>query len=86
MCRLPCKHATRLAHSGASHGIYHVKSAPQWESAPHAVIVATVRALKVHGGGPPVVAGTPLPQEYKEENVELVKKVRNGHSSWGSGI
>jgi len=38
------------------------------------VIVATVRALKVHGGGPPVVAGTPLPQEYKEENVELVKK------------
>lgn len=50
------------------------------------MIVATVRALKVHGGGPPVVAGTPLPQEYKEENVELVKKVRNGHSSWGSGI
>ena len=39
-----------------------------------AVIVATVRALKMHGGGSPVSAGKPLPQEYKEENVELVKK------------
>ena len=37
------------------------------------VIVATVRALKNHGGGPPVVPGTPLPPEYKEENVELVR-------------
>jgi len=32
-----------------------------------------VRALKMHGGGPPVTAGTPLAQEYKQENVELVK-------------
>lgn len=39
-----------------------------------AVIVATVRALKMHGGGPPVVAGKPLSQEYLEENVELVTK------------
>ena len=37
-----------------------------------AVIVATVRALKMHGGGPPVAAGKPLSQEYLEENVELV--------------
>jgi hypothetical protein len=29
-----------------------------------AVIVATVRALKMHGGGPPVSAGWPLGQEY----------------------
>jgi len=28
------------------------------------VIVATVRALKMHGGGPPVTAGAPLPAEY----------------------
>merc|ERR1712241_87733 len=28
------------------------------------VLVATVRALKMHGGGPPVVAGTPLKPEY----------------------
>ena len=27
----------------------------------------------MHGGGPPVTAGTPLAPEYKEENVELVK-------------
>jgi hypothetical protein len=38
-----------------------------------AVIVATVRALKMHGGGPPVVAGTPLPHEYTSPNVDLVK-------------
>jgi formyltetrahydrofolate synthetase len=39
-----------------------------------AVIVATVRALKMHGGGPPVVAGKSLSKEYVEENVELVEK------------
>ncbi|KAA8498784.1 Formate--tetrahydrofolate ligase [Porphyridium purpureum] len=38
-----------------------------------AVLVATVRALKMHGGGPPVSAGTPLPLVYKEPNVELVR-------------
>lgn len=38
-----------------------------------AVIVATVRALKMHGGGPKVVAGQPIPDAYKEENVELVR-------------
>ncbi len=38
------------------------------------VIVATVRALKMHGGGPKVVAGVPLPQAYKEENIELLEK------------
>jgi len=38
-----------------------------------AVIVATVRALKMHGGGPPVAAGKPLSQEYLEENVALVE-------------
>jgi formyltetrahydrofolate synthetase len=39
-----------------------------------AVIVATVRALKMHGGGPPVSAGKPLSKEYLQENVELVVK------------
>jgi formyltetrahydrofolate synthetase len=39
-----------------------------------AVVVATIRALKMHGGGPKVVAGQPLPQAYKEENLELVQK------------
>ena len=37
-----------------------------------AVIVATVRALKMHGGGPPVSAGKPLAKEYTQENVPLV--------------
>lgn len=39
-----------------------------------AVIVATVRALKMHGGGPKVVPGKPLDNVYKEENVGLVEK------------
>ena len=39
-----------------------------------AVIVATVRALKMHGGGPKVVPGKPLDDAYTVENVELVEK------------
>jgi formate--tetrahydrofolate ligase len=39
-----------------------------------AVVVATVRALKSHGGGPPVPPGKPLDPVYKEENVGLVDK------------
>jgi formate--tetrahydrofolate ligase len=39
-----------------------------------AVIVATVRALKMHGGGPEVVAGRPLDHAYKTENLELLRK------------
>jgi methylenetetrahydrofolate dehydrogenase (NADP+)/methenyltetrahydrofolate cyclohydrolase/formyltetrahydrofolate synthetase len=38
------------------------------------VIVATVRALKVHGGGPPIAAGAPLDKVYREENVEILRK------------
>ncbi|MFL7867899.1 MAG: formate--tetrahydrofolate ligase [Anaerolineales bacterium] len=37
------------------------------------VLVATVRALKMHGGGPKVTAGAPLAPEYTEENLELLK-------------
>ncbi|KAG5322047.1 C1TC protein, partial [Acromyrmex heyeri] len=38
------------------------------------VLVATIRALKMHGGGPSVTTGAPLKKEYIEENVELVRK------------
>lgn len=38
------------------------------------VIVATVRALKVHGGGPPIAPGAPLHQVYREENTEILRK------------
>jgi len=38
------------------------------------VLVATVRALKMHGGGPKVVAGKPLAPEYVEENLDLLQK------------
>jgi methylenetetrahydrofolate dehydrogenase (NADP+) / methenyltetrahydrofolate cyclohydrolase / formyltetrahydrofolate synthetase len=32
-----------------------------------------VRALKMHGGGPKVVAGKPLAPEYTDENLELLR-------------
>ncbi len=38
------------------------------------VIVATIRALKCHGGAPIPVPGRPIPEEYKKENVEWVEK------------
>lgn len=38
------------------------------------VMVATIRALKMHGGGPKVVAGKPLDPAYTEENLELLEK------------
>ncbi len=37
------------------------------------VIVATVRALKMHGGGPTVKPGKPLDPAYTEENLELLR-------------
>jgi len=38
------------------------------------VLTSTIRALKMHGGGPKVVAGLPLDEAYVKENVELVEK------------
>ena len=38
------------------------------------IIVASIRALKMHGGGPTVAPGRPLAEEYKSENLELVEK------------
>ncbi|MFW5942231.1 MAG: formate--tetrahydrofolate ligase, partial [Chloroflexota bacterium] len=38
------------------------------------VLVATIRALKMHGGGPRVIAGAPLDPAYTEENLELLEK------------
>ena len=38
------------------------------------VLVASVRALKMHGGGPRVVPGLPLPDAYTKENIGLLEK------------
>jgi len=38
------------------------------------VLVSTVRALKMHGGGPKVVAGRDLDKAYTEENLALLEK------------
>ena len=38
------------------------------------VIVATVRALKMHGGGPAVKPGIPLDEAYCKENLSLLEK------------
>jgi formate--tetrahydrofolate ligase len=39
-----------------------------------AVVVATIRALKCHGGAPVPVPGKPMPEEYSSENVGWVEK------------
>ncbi|MGO9952588.1 MAG: formate--tetrahydrofolate ligase [Dissulfurispiraceae bacterium] len=42
---------------------------------PHvSILTTTIRALKMHGGGPKVVAGKALPEEYTKENLALVEK------------
>ena len=38
------------------------------------VVVATIRALKMHGGGPAVKPGIPLSEEYIKENLGLLEK------------
>ncbi|MDD5674552.1 MAG: formate--tetrahydrofolate ligase [Chitinivibrionales bacterium] len=38
-----------------------------------AVVVATIRALKCHGGAPIPVPGKPMPKEYAQENVGWVE-------------
>ena len=38
------------------------------------VLVATVRALKAHGGAPAVKAGLPLDKAYTTENLEMLEK------------
>ncbi|KAF7725149.1 tetrahydrofolate synthase [Apophysomyces ossiformis] len=38
------------------------------------VLVATVRALKMHGGAPEVIPGKALPAAYSEENLEFLEK------------
>jgi formate--tetrahydrofolate ligase len=42
---------------------------------PHvSILVATIRALKMHGGGPKVVAGLPLPDAYTKEDLNILEK------------
>ena len=55
------------------------------------VLVATIRALKMHGGGPKVVAGRPLDPAYTSENLELLEKgmpnmVRHIKNALGYGV
>jgi len=42
---------------------------------PHVgVLTATVRSLKMHGGGPAVIPGRPLPFEYSRERLDLLER------------
>jgi methylenetetrahydrofolate dehydrogenase (NADP+)/methenyltetrahydrofolate cyclohydrolase/formyltetrahydrofolate synthetase len=42
---------------------------------PHvSVLTTTIRALKMHGGGPKVIAGIPLDPSYTKENLKLLEK------------
>jgi len=59
---------------------------------PHvSVLTSTIRAMKMHGGGPKVVAGLKLPEEYTKENLGLLEKglanmVHHIHTIRESGI
>jgi formyltetrahydrofolate synthetase len=42
---------------------------------PHvSVLTTTIRALKMHGGGPKVIAGIPLDPSYTKENLKLLER------------
>lgn len=53
---------------------WNVKSRLSGLSPSVSVLTATIRALKMHGGGPRVVPGRPLPEEYTRENLKLLEK------------
>lgn len=53
---------------------FNIKCRTSGHSPSAVVLVATVRALKMHGGGPPVTTGSPLKKEYVEENLDLITK------------
>ena len=47
------------------------------------VIVATIRALKMHGGGPTVKPGMPLAREYSHENLQARRgRLRKSHRTY----
>ena len=52
---------------------FHIKCHNSGMAPDAVVLVATVRALKMHGGGPRVVPGKPLDAVYKEKNLELLR-------------
>ncbi len=52
---------------------FHIKCRSSGKMPNVVVMVATVRAIKMHGGGPTVISGQPLAKEYKESNPNLVK-------------
>ena len=53
---------------------FHIKCRSSGLNPDAVVLVATVRALKMHGGGPAVYPGKPLDPVYKEKNIDLLKK------------
>ncbi|MFA4884313.1 MAG: formate--tetrahydrofolate ligase [Desulfotomaculaceae bacterium] len=53
---------------------WNVKSRIAGMSPNVSVITATIRALKMHGGGPVVIPGRPLPDEYTKKNLALLEK------------
>ena len=62
----------RLTFSGC-HQFFNIKCRQSGLVPNCVVLVVTIRALKMHGGGPPVTAGAPLSFEYTNENVPLVQ-------------
>ena len=65
-----CVHSVTEAGFGADIGMekfFNIKCRYSGLQPSVVVLVTTVRALKMHGGGPTVTAGVPLPAEYLHE-------------------
>jgi len=71
----PSPHANTPAHARArlQEKFFNIKCRYSQLKPRVAVIVATVRALKMHGGGPEVSAGKPLDHVYKKEALDLLE-------------
>jgi len=53
---------------------FHIKCRTSGMTPDAVVLVATVRALKMHGGGPSVIPGKELDAVYKVKNIDLLKR------------
>ena len=72
-CEIACTEAGFGADMGAEK-FFDIKCRQSGLRPDAAVLVATVRALKMHGGVGRIVAGRPLDPALSEENVEAVRK------------
>lgn len=53
---------------------FNIKCRASGQAVDTVILVTTIRALKMHGGGPAVTPGVPLKSVYVHENLGLLEK------------